>query len=56
MFQSLRDWPLVIAVEDCFVPSSLPLTLEVAAEWDTEVCGLALSFAAMKAREQVSIN
>lgn len=45
-----------MAIEDCYVPSSLPLVPEVAAEWDTEVCGLALSFAGMKARERVSTN
>lgn len=56
MEPDLYTWPLIMANEDCFVPSSFSLVLEVAAEWDSEVCGLVLSFAGMKAREQVNVN
>ena len=53
---TLNYWPLVIAIEDCYVPETAPILIEVAKEYESEVRGLVFHFAAMKAREELTCN
>lgn len=48
--------PAVVIVDDRFVPELAPLALEVAAEWDDEVCGLMFELAALDAEEDWTMN
>lgn len=56
MEPDLYTWPLVLVILDGHEPGQAPLIREIAAEWDTEVCGLCFSFAALKARETINVN
>lgn len=49
-------WPLVIVIEDCFVPESAQLIVEVAAEQSDETCRLMFALAGMKASGEWNVN
>ena len=49
-------YPLVLMLFDCFEPSRAALIIEVAGEYDEQVCGLVWRFAAETARERLSMN
>ena len=58
-YKSTNDlfvWPLVLVILDGCEPSLAPLVVEVAAEYDEQICGLVWGIAAQWAREQVNIN
>lgn len=55
-YPDLMYYPLVITVEDCFVPQSAQLVIEVAGEQSDEVCGLLFALAGMKASGEWSVN
>ena len=52
----LLAWPLLIVIEDCYVPESAPDVIKVCDEYESEILGLVLHFAAMKAQESWTVN
>lgn len=50
------DWPLVIVIEDCYVPQSAQLIIEVVSEQREETHAILWALAGMKAREEWSRN
>lgn len=53
---NLLLWPLVIAIEDCFVPQSARLVIEVAAEQSDETLAILFALAGMKASGEWGVN
>lgn len=49
-------WPLIIVIEDCFVPESAELVVEVAAERSEETDRIVWALAGMKASGEWSRN
>lgn len=56
MNESLTIWPLIIVIEDCFVPQSAQLVIETISEQSDETCGLLFALAGMKASGEWSAN
>lgn len=52
----LYTWPLVIAVEDCYVPESASYVIDAIKDLDLETCGITLKFAALQANWNLTIN
>lgn len=49
-------WPLVIVIEDCFVPQSAQLVIETISEQSDETCKVLFALAGMKASGEWSRN
>lgn len=53
---SMSNWPLVITIEDCFVPQSAELVVTVAAEQSSETHAILWALAGMKASGEWDVN
>ena len=53
---TMFPWPLVIVIEDCFVPQSAQLVIETISEQSNETCAILLALAGMKASGEVTRN
>lgn len=49
---TLHHWPLVVTVEDCYVPQFAPFVIEAAISLPEEAITLIWDFAADKARDE----
>lgn len=52
----LLYWPLILIIEDCFVPRSAQLVIETISEQSDETCGVLLALAGMKASGEWNVN
>lgn len=52
----LYNYPLLITLEDVYVPELAPLVIEVAGEYKSEVRGLVIHWVAMQAQAQMESN
>lgn len=53
---NLLLWPLVLVIEDCFVPESARLVVEVAGELRDETCAALWALAGMRANDELNRN
>lgn len=49
-------WPLILVIEDCFIPQSARLVIEVAAEQSDETLAILFALAGMKASGEINAN
>ena len=54
--ETLNYWPLVVILEDVFIPEFAALTLQVAAEWDSATCRCLIKLAAIDAEEDLEMR
>jgi hypothetical protein len=54
--ETLNYWPLVVILEDVFIPEFAALTLQVAAEWDEPTCTCLIKLAAIDAEEDLEMR
>lgn len=53
---TLYDWPLMVDIEDCYIPQSAPHVISAVAGLDDESAAVTLKLAAMAAWWQVEGN
>lgn len=53
---TLNLWPLVVVIEDCFIPELAPLVMEVCAERTEELCKLVITCWANEASVVLTSN
>jgi hypothetical protein len=54
--ETLNYWPLVVILEDVFIPEFAALTMQVAAEWDSAACECLIKLAAIDAEEDLEMR